>query len=97
MPAFLLISPQTQFSSSPFLLLVNLGVDKVLGVDELPSTSAKILPLASFVTSLKLLSSTSKCVTGEFMFVDIELEELSKSNFNVSTKAQPEDKLVRVS
>ena len=64
----------TEFSSSHFLLLLNLGVDEVLGVDELPSTSAKMLPLASFVTSLTLLFSISKYAAGEFVFVDMELE-----------------------
>ena len=98
MPAFVVYkSLGTQLSSSPFILLLNLGVDEVLGVDESTSTSAKILPLASFVTSLILLFSISKYVAGEFMFVDIELEELSKPTFNVPTEAEPENKLVKVS
>ena len=65
----------TQFPSSPFLLL-NSGVDEVLGFDKLLSTSVKILQLASFVRSLTLLFSISKYAAGELMFVDIELEEL---------------------
>ena len=53
------ISLGTQCSSSHFLLLLNLSVDEVLDVEESPSASAKILPLASFVTSLILLFFTS--------------------------------------
>ena len=90
------ISPGEQFPSSPFLLLLKLGIDEVLRVDESPSASAKILELASFITSLTLLFSTSKYIGGEFLFVDIELEELSTPNFNGSTETEPENKLVRV-
>ena len=39
----------------------------------------------------------SKYIAGEFMFVDIQLEELSKPNFNGSTEAEPENKLVIMS
>ena len=86
------ISPGTQFSSISFLLFLNLCVDEVLGVIESPSISAKILPLASFVTS-RALFSTLKYVAGEFMLVDIELQELSKPNLNGLTEAEPENKL----
>ena len=61
----------TQFSSSPSLFLLNLGVDEVLCVDESSSTSAKILPLTLFLTSLTPLFSTYNSVAGEFIFVDI--------------------------
>ena len=98
MPAFVVYKHiGTQFSLSPFLSLFNLGVDEVLDVDESPSTSAKILPLTSFVTSLTLSFSTSEYIAGEFMFVDIELDELSKPNVNGLTDAEPENKFVRVS
>ena len=81
-------------SSSPFLLLSNLGVDEVLGVDELPSTSVKILSLASIATSLILLYySLPPSVLLLNLFVDKELEELSTRNFNGSTEAEPENKL----
>ena len=77
--------------------MLNLRVDEILGADESLSTSAEILPLPSFETSLTLSFSTSKYIPGESMFVDVELEELSKPNFNDSTEGETENKLVRAS